>query len=233
MKKLLILFLCFSSILVILIVAIASSPQTILNLYINHIERSKGIEIDFSPRKISLFKEWVFSDVEITGKAGSALSIKDISIQPDFSSTYKGTTKATCRIKDLKFYKNLALLDAVFNLLKIQPLGDVTFQTIETDLVLTKDAIQTHNLLMQGNNIRISGTGTVDKKNGSMDYSLRFSLSEKITSDVSEAIRFILLKEHETGWMGIDITVSGNYKKPRIALKSGLMDLNIRSLGIK
>lgn len=232
-KRLLLLFACLVGTFLIVILIIIAFPQTIVTLHNSYIEKYVGVNINFSSSDISLLKEWRFGNVDISSKKGYTLSIEHMVLFPPFFSLGKGEINANCKAKNISFHKELPLLNSIFKLLSIQSIGDITFDSIEVNIALSRNKIEMNDLKALSKDIRVVGEGSVDTDDGLMNYSLKFLFSKDITDNLHNAIKISLLKPEDAYWMSLNIKASGNYKRPNLSLESDFLNLNIKGINLK
>ncbi|PIU41298.1 MAG: hypothetical protein COS99_06275 [Candidatus Omnitrophica bacterium CG07_land_8_20_14_0_80_42_15] len=221
----------FIALLIILLLAMLF-PQTILNLYLKHIEKSLNIDISFSSKQVSLVKAWHFKDVKISSKAGYVVNAKDLFLYPPFFSVRKGEIYINCDAKELGFHKDMPVIDSVFNLISLESFGNITFDDVKAKIALKQSKMDINNLEAVGKDIKIFGRNTTDIKGGAIDCNLKFLFSKNITDDIGDTVKVVLLKKEDDSWMGIDVEVKGDYKRPILNLKSDFLNLRIKGIGV-
>jgi len=232
-KLLIILFCCASLISALLTVVL---PGSIIKLYTGYIEKGLEVEVKFlsSPFRNLLFsKEWSTDGLKVSGDSGCILETGLLTLRPSLKFLLSGKRDFSLKAANLKFHKDIPILNSLCDLLSIEPFRKVAFDVIEADLMLEGNRLNISALKAEGGYIKISGSGMVDRDQGSIDFDLKFLLSEEVTSRINQRIRKELLREESAGWMSMSVEAVGDYKQPYLKVKSDLLHLNIRGIEIK
>lgn len=188
--------------------------------------------VDFEKSKIWLPGNIFLRGFSISDKGKMLCRAETISIDYNLAAMLFGKKKIAFSAKDVKFYKDIALLNSVSSILTIPKMLNVGFSAVDGNFEIRKDAMLIKKLTVSNDNMVMNASGSV-KKNGDLDCKIHFSLNKSITDIMPDFVKMTLLSEEKDGWMGITLETTGNYAKPSLHVHSELFKLNIKETAIR
>lgn len=212
------------NILVVLVIAMKSNAIT--RAILMPIEQRIQKKIEFRTSRIWIPTKIFLEDISIIDKGGKLYYVKTLDLRYNLLDLLFRKREFMFNVNDIKLYKNVKLFNSVADMLAISALPDVEFKEIKGALQLHKKSILIKDIYAYNNKMRIRGNGRIDSI-GSLDCNISFSFSRGITDAVPDAVRTALLKYENEGWMGIDLKVKGNYRKPSLHIMGNKLKLEI------
>ena len=191
------------------------------------IEKKLGRQIEFNASRIWLPGSVSLKEITVTDKTGRLYYCKKADIKYNLSNLLFKKKEFLFVFEEIKFYRNIGLLNSIANMLVISKMPNAEFQKINGALRLRDGGVYIKNIYAYNNSIRIKGEGCVDK-DGALDCDMNFSFCKDITDKIPGVVKATLLRNEGDGWMGMPIKTYGNYKKPSLRITTNGVQLNIK-----
>lgn len=225
-KNIIALFIIIVFLILSVYIPISFSP---LNKgLINLLEKRLDAEIECRSLKIYIWRSLIANGVEVFGKGGFALSADNVIVDYDLVSLMTGRFHLTCNLENVKFYKSSSIINSLSDMLHIQPLGNLTFKTINAKVYVGKSDTLTQDLTLLSDKIKIFGNAITDKDDTIMCF-LYFFLKDDIVDEMPKEIRNPLLQKEEGPWSSVYVGIMGDYKKPVLRIMTERFRMNISS----
>jgi len=221
-RGLIILFLASSA--AVIIFPISFKPLAVMML--RPVESKLGKEIDFSISTIRIPKSIHMEKVIIREAGGMLCHLDTLDIKYNIPGMICGKADVVTEISGIRLYKDTAIIDSVTDMLAISRIPDVSFDSASGRLRFYSDAIHLKELRAASPAMRIFGSGWIGGE-GILDCELNFSFSKELTDKMPDALKKALLCRDENGWLGMELGVTGNYKRPSIRISADQIELNI------
>lgn len=195
-------------------------------------EKKFAATIQFKTSRIWLPGNILLEGVSASDKGGMVCQAATVNINYNIAAMLLGKKEMLFSAKDIKFYKDVGLLNSVSRVLTMPTIPNVDFNTIEGDFDFQKDAVLIKKAAASNMNIVISGDGLI-KKDGTLDCNVHFSFNKSIVDTIPDIIKTTLLSNEKDGWMGITLKTAGNYAKPSLRINSDMFQLNIKETILK
>lgn len=206
--------------------------NTVNHFILSSIDNKIVKTVDFKKSKIWLPGNIFLEGLSISDKGKVLCRAETVSIDYNLAAMLSGKREIAFSAKDVKFYKDIALLNSVSSVLTIPKMLNVGFSAVGGNFEIRKDVMLVKKLTVSNDNMVMNGNGFV-KKNGDLDCKIHFSLNKPITDTMPDFVKMTLLSEEKDGWMGITLETTGNYAKPSLHVYSELFKLNIKETTIK
>lgn len=198
------------------------------NLLLNLLEKRLEAKIAYRSLKIYLWRSLTAEGIEALGKGGFGLSAEKGSIDYDLMSIITGRLHLVCELENVKFYKGSSIINSLSDILHMQPLGNVTFKSIEGNIFVGRFNTLTQDLTLLSDKIKIFGNAVTDRDDNIMCL-LYFFMKDDLVNEIPEEIRDSLLHKEEGPWSSIYVGIMGNYKKPLLRIITDRFRMNISS----
>lgn len=226
-KSALMLFL-----LACLLLLIPITSNKINHFILSPFEKKLSTTIQFETSRIWLPGSISLGGVSASNKGGILYRAETVDISYNIAAILSGKKEIVFSMKDVKFYKDIGLLNSVSRVLTMPEISNVGFKSIEGDFDFERDAVHVRKLAASNPNMAIRGEGWI-KRDGTLDCNLHFSFSKSIVDTIPDIIKATLLTDENNGWMGITLKTTGNYAKPSLHIDSETFKLNIKETIIK
>lgn len=224
-----------SLILLLLVCLLALIPirsNAINRFMLSPFEKKLAMAFQFKTSKIWLPGNIFLEGITASDKGGMLYRAESLNIKYNIQGLLFGKKEMSFCAKEVKFYKDIGLLNSVSRILTIPQMPNVDFNAIEGDFNFQKDATYIKKASARSGNMVIRGEGLI-KNNGDLDCNVHFSFSKPIVDSIPDIIKMTLLSEENNGWMGITLKTTGNYAKPSLHIDSETFKMNIKETIIK
>mgnify|MGYP001619938387 CR=1 FL=1 len=206
--------------------------NTVNHFILSSLDYKIAKAVEFENSKIWLPGNIFLGGISASDKGSVLVQAETVNINYNLAAMLSEKKEIVFSAKRVKFYKDIALLNSVSNILTMPKMPNIGFSAIDGDFEIHKDAVVVRKLVASNADMVINGEGSI-KKNGDLDCTIHFSFGKPITDTIPDFVKITLLSEEKDGWMGITLKTTGNYAKPSLHVDSELFKLNIKETIIK
>lgn len=211
---------------VCLLLFVPIRSNAINHFILSSFEKKIPMTVEFKNSKIWLPGNILLKDVTASEKGSILCRAETLDVDYNLAAILFGKREVIFSIKEVRFYKDIGLMNAVSGMLAVPKMPDIGFSAIEGDFEFQRDAVHIKKLAALSDNVSMEGEGRI-KKNGDLDCNMHFSFNRPITDAIPDLVKATLLREEKYGWMGITLKATGNYAKPSLHVDSEMFKLNI------
>ncbi len=226
MKRKIIIALAIICTLVVLSVYIPVSFYPLNKTLIWLLEKRLDAKVACRSLKIYIWRSLVAEGVEALGKGGLALTAEKAVIDYDLISLITGRLQLKCNLDNVRFFKGSSIMNSLTDILQIQPLGNLTFHTMQSNFYVGRRDTLTQDLTLLSDKIKIFANAVTDRDDNIVSL-LYFFLRDEIADEMPKELRDSLLQKEEGPWSSIYLGIMGNYKQPRLRLMTERFRMNI------
>ncbi len=234
-KRLLYIIACITLSVAVISIILHTTPLTlpvITRMLLLPLERGLQVSVDIGSSKVIVARNISLRDVTVVDEKGRFYYCKTANLGYRLIDLLFGEKATKFRLQDVKFYRDVDIINSVTDMLVISKIPDIQFEEIRGLVRIHNTKIYIEDLCACNNSLRIKGKGWIDK-NGELDCDLHFSFHSSITDKIPETVKKMMLSPQEKDWMGVRLKVSGDYKKPSLHIASKGLRLNVTESYIK
>jgi len=201
-------------------------------LFIKAVERRLDADILARSFKIYLWRSLAATEIEATGKGGFGLRAEKARVDYDlFSFFATGRLRLECSLEGVKLGKSNSIINSLVDMLQLEPMENVAFDTVSAELYVgVKDTI-TKNLSLVSDKLKIFGSATTDMDDN-ITCLLQLHINEEITGQMPSVMREGLLKKEDGPWSSMHFGIIGNYSRPQIKIITERFRMNISNVNL-
>jgi len=225
----LIIILCILLLsLAVLASCVPIRSKTVMNILLLPVEKKFETDIEFKSSAIWLPAHISIDGISVIEESGRLYYFDTIDIYYNITDLVL-KREVFFKIKGIRLYQDMQLLNSVANMLDIPKTPDIEFEKMEGLFQLRNNGTLIKHFYAHNDRMRIRGSGWVDRE-GSLDCDVNFSFSKEVTGKIPDVVRSTLLKDERGGWMGITLKAKGNYKRPSLHIIGDVLKINIKEL---
>jgi len=198
------------------------------SLLVRNLEKRLHADISYDALRVYLWRSLTVDGLKGIGKGGFGFDADKVTVDYDLTSLVTGRLHLRCSFENARFYRSGNIVGSLVDMLQIEPLGNLTFKSIEGDLFVGRQDTLTQNFAMVSDNIKVFGNASTD-----IDDDIRVMayilLNESLVDTIPKEIRGTLLQKEEGPWSSIYVRIMGNYKKPNLRIMTDRFRMNIAS----
>lgn len=176
--------------------------------------------------KIYIWRSIIAKEIEAVGNGGFSVKADKGVIDYDLASLVTGRLHLKCGLENAGFSRRSSIMNALTDLLDIEPIVTNAFHTVRGDFYVGYDDTITQDLVFLNDNVKIivnAFTDTEDNIRGS----LYLFLNDAVTGKIPKEVRAAILRKEDGPWSSIYVGIMGNYQRPALRIMTERFRMNI------